>query len=105
MRRLRPWTKRCYSAVAAVATLLAWATPALAHGGLSGSQDVLSHYGVLVFLLAVVIVGAGVVAWVTLSPEPDEEDDDLLLADERAAPERAEDREAAHTRQGSGRGP
>ena len=47
--------------------------PAL-HGGVTGLQDVAQDYGVLIFLLAVVLIGAGVLAWVMLSPQEDEED-------------------------------
>ena len=44
------------------------ASPAAAHGGATGAADVLQDYGVLIFLLAVVLIGAGVLAWVLLSP-------------------------------------
>ena len=53
---------------------LALATPALAHGEVTGVQDVVQDYGVLLFLVATVLIGAGVLAWVTFSPQPDEED-------------------------------
>ncbi|MGI8424808.1 MAG: hypothetical protein ACR2NO_11990 [Chloroflexota bacterium] len=49
--------------------------PAL-HGGVTGVQDVVQDYGVLLFLVAVVLIGAGVLAWVMLSPQPDEEEAD-----------------------------
>jgi hypothetical protein len=52
------------------------AAPAAAHGGVTGAQDVLQDYGVLVFLIAVVLIGAGVIAWVSLSPEPPPSRDD-----------------------------
>jgi hypothetical protein len=45
-------------------------TPARAHGGVTGVQDMVQDYGVLLFLVAVVLIGAGVVTWVSLSPEP-----------------------------------
>ena len=48
--------------------------PAL-HGGVTGLQDVVQDYGVLVFLVAVVLIGAGVLAWVMLTPQTDEEDE------------------------------
>jgi hypothetical protein len=54
---------------------LALATPALAHGEVTGVQDVVQDYGVLLFLVATVLIGAGVLAWVTFSPQPDEEDE------------------------------
>ena len=47
--------------------------PAL-HGGVTGLQDVVQDYGVLVFLVAVVLIGAGVLAWVMLTPQTDEEE-------------------------------
>jgi hypothetical protein len=49
------------------------ATPAMAHGEVTGVQDVVQDYGVLLFLVATVLIGAGVLAWVTFSPQPDEE--------------------------------
>jgi hypothetical protein len=54
---------------------LALATPALAHGEVTGVQDVVQDYGVLLFLVATVLIGAGVLAWVTFSPQPDEEEE------------------------------
>jgi hypothetical protein len=65
-------------AVALLAAALAAAVPgiAFAHGGITGTQDVVQDYGVLIFLLGVVLVGAGVVAWVLRSPDPDEEGGD-----------------------------
>lgn len=48
---------------------------ALAHGGVTGAQDIMQDYGVLLFLAGIVLVGAGVVAWVVLAPaEADSED-------------------------------
>jgi hypothetical protein len=61
---------------AAPAALVAFAgTPlrVLAHGGVTGTKDLVQDYGVLVFLVAVVLVGAGVVAWVTRVPPADDE--------------------------------
>ena len=54
------------------------ATPgrALAHGGVTGTQDIVQDYGVLVFLLAVVLIGAGVVAWVVRTPPGEDEEDE-----------------------------
>jgi ABC-type uncharacterized transport system permease subunit len=40
---------------------LALATPALAHGEVTGVQDVVQDYGVLLFLVATVLIGAAVV--------------------------------------------
>jgi hypothetical protein len=56
--------------LAAIACRLVLAAPAAAHGGVTGVQDLVQDYGVLVFLVAIVLVGAGVVTWVALSPEP-----------------------------------
>jgi len=57
----------------AVAVLTAgWPGAVLAHGGITGTRDVVQDYGVLVFLVAVVLIGAGVVAWVLRAgPEDD----------------------------------
>jgi hypothetical protein len=44
------------------------------HGGVTGLQDVVQDYGVLVFLLAVLLIGAGVLVWVMLSPQTDEDE-------------------------------
>ena len=64
-------------ALACAMTLLALAPGrGLAHGGVTGMQDVVQDYGVLVFLAAVVLIGAGVLAWVMLSPQPDETGDE-----------------------------
>ncbi len=65
------------SALPLALTALA-ATPAraLAHGGVTGTQDVVQDYGVLVFLLAVVLIGAGVVAWVVRAPSGEDEEDE-----------------------------
>ena len=43
---------------------------AAAHGGVTGPGDVVQDYGVLVFLLAVVLIGAAVVLWVLRAPVP-----------------------------------
>jgi hypothetical protein len=69
------------AAQSAAASILAFtlsvalATPALAHGGITGTQDVLQDYGVMLFLLAIVLIGAGVLAWVMLSPGPESEEE------------------------------
>jgi hypothetical protein len=55
---------------------LAWATTAAAHGNVTGTQDIVQDYGVLIFLGVVVLVGAALVAWLSLSPEPGEEEAD-----------------------------
>src|SRR5574341_603676 len=68
----RHFPARCaLAAGAAASAMLSAARPALAHGGATGAQDVLQDYGVLIFLVAVVLIGAGVLAWVTLSPPPE----------------------------------
>lgn len=56
-------------------TLLAAPRVALAHGGVTGVQDVVQDYGVFIFLIAVVLIGAGVLAWVMLSPQEDAADE------------------------------
>ena len=48
---------------------------AFAHGGVTGMQDVVQDYGVLIFLLAVVLIGAGVLTWVMLSPQEAESEE------------------------------
>jgi hypothetical protein len=60
----------------ALAALAATPGQALAHGGVTGTRDVVQDYGVLVFLLAVVLIGAGVVAWVVRAPEGEDEEDE-----------------------------
>jgi hypothetical protein len=60
----------------ALAVLVATPGRALAHGGVTGTADVVQHYGVLVFLLAVVLIGAGVVAWVVKTPPGEDEEDE-----------------------------
>ncbi len=61
-------------AVLAAPVAALWPTVASAHGGVTGTQDLLQDYGVLGFLLAVVLLGAGVVAWVLRAPpEPFDE--------------------------------
>ena len=47
----------------------------LEHGGVTGLQDAAQDYGVLIFLLAVVLIGAGVLAWVMLSPQTEDEEE------------------------------
>ena len=59
-----------------LALLLGLPQPALAHGEVTGVQDVIQDYGVLLFLSATVLIGAGVLAWVTFSPQPDEEEEE-----------------------------
>jgi hypothetical protein len=59
-----------------LALLLGFPLPALAHGEVTGVQDVIQDYGVLLFLSATVLIGAGVLAWVTFSPQPDEDVED-----------------------------
>src|SRR5688572_21221715 len=59
-----------WSTVPAVAASLA---PML-HGGVTGLQDVAQDYGVLLFLVAIVLIGAGVLAWVMLTPQADEDE-------------------------------
>jgi hypothetical protein len=68
--------RRTIGAGWALFALLALATPAAAHGGVTGPQDAVQHYGVLLFLVATVLIGVGVLAWVTFSPQADEDEDE-----------------------------
>ena len=56
----------------AAALLAAGPRAALAHGAVTGAQDLVQDNLVLLFLLGVVLIGAGVLAWVMLSPQPDD---------------------------------
>ena len=67
-------TRRATAALLAVCAHVLVAGPAGAHGGVTGAQDVLQDYGVLIFLLAVVLIGAGVLTWVLLAPQPEVQD-------------------------------
>jgi hypothetical protein len=67
--------RRAFGAACATLLTLVIAAPASAHGEVTGVQDVVQDYGVLLFLVAVVLIGAGVLAWVTFSPQPDEDED------------------------------
>ena len=60
---------RLAGGVSGAALALMAAAPVAAHGGATGAADVLQDYGVLLFVLAVVLVGAGVLAWVLLTPQ------------------------------------
>ncbi len=55
-----------------VAVALVAASPKVstAHGGVTGAQDLVQDYGLLLFLVAVILVGAGVLVWVLLAPMP-----------------------------------
>lgn len=59
----------------ALAMSLVPGAAALAHGEITGMQDVVQDYGVLLFLVATILIGAGVLAWVTFSPQADEADE------------------------------
>ncbi|HEX2036107.1 MAG TPA: hypothetical protein VHS99_18150 [Chloroflexota bacterium] len=72
--------------IGAVLLCLATATPVAAHGEVSGVQDVVQDYGVLVFLVATVLIGAGVLAWVTFSPQAGDEDETDDPAEPASAP-------------------
>jgi hypothetical protein len=69
-----PTLRRVLIAAGVLALLLGLPQSALAHGEVTGVQDVIQDYGVLLFLSATVLIGAGVLAWVTFSPQPDEEE-------------------------------
>jgi hypothetical protein len=79
-RTVRSTVRRALIAAGVTALLLAillgLPLPALAHGEVTGVQDVIQDYGVLLFLSATVLIGAGVLAWVTFSPQPDEDEDE-----------------------------
>ncbi|MDQ3702741.1 MAG: hypothetical protein M3442_17725 [Chloroflexota bacterium] len=67
---------RCaLSVLWAMAMALLPGAAALAHGEITGVQDVVQDYGVLLFLAATILIGAGVLAWVTFSPQADEADE------------------------------
>jgi hypothetical protein len=72
-RAVRRSVRRSIGAAWALLAPLALATPVAAHGGVTGPQDVVQDYGVLLFLVA---IGVGVLAWVTFSPQADEDDED-----------------------------
>ncbi len=57
------------------------------HGGITGVQDVVQDYGALLFLAAVVMIGAGVLVWVLLSPQPEDDDGGELRPAEAAEKE------------------
>lgn len=57
------------AATLAAALLLALPLPALAHGDAAGARHFVEDYAVLLFLVAVVLVGAGVLVWVMLAPQ------------------------------------
>ena len=59
----------------AVALLSACPKVATAHGGVTGAQDLVQDYGLLLFLVAVILVGAGVLVWVLVAPMPLETDE------------------------------
>ena len=69
-----PTLRRVLIGAGVLALLLGLPQPALAHGEVTGVQDVIQDYGVLLFLSATVLIGAGVLAWVTVSTQPDEEE-------------------------------
>ncbi len=56
--------RRTAAALLATGAHALLAGSAAAHGGVTGARDVLEDYGVLIFLLAVVLIGAGVLTWV-----------------------------------------
>lgn len=68
MRWLARWLVRAVAVFVALIICLMVTTPAAAHGGVTGAQDMIQDYGVLLFLVAVVLIGAGVLVWVMLSP-------------------------------------
>lgn len=72
--------RRILGVVSAAFWVLVAATPVRAHGGVTGPQDVVQDYGVLLFLLATVLIGAGVLAWAAFSPSRDEEVNEEALA-------------------------
>jgi hypothetical protein len=65
--------RRVASVLTGTVAGLVSAAPVAAHGGVTGVQDVVQDYGVLLFLLAVVLIGAGVLTWVMLAPQAEEE--------------------------------
>jgi hypothetical protein len=86
---VRRTVRRALIAGGVTALLLGFPLPALAHGEVTGVQDVIQDYGVLLFLSATVLIGAGVLAWVTFSPQPDEDEEGA----ETGEPQEREERE------------
>ncbi len=75
MERCRKGRHRTHALVAlhvVLVCLFLVATPVQAHGEITGAQDIVQDYGVLLFLAATILIGAGVLAWVTFAPQPDE---------------------------------
>jgi hypothetical protein len=82
-----PTLRRVLIGAGVLVLLLGLPQPALAHGEVTGVQDVIQDYGVLLFLSATVLIGAGVLAWVTFSPQPDEEEEEPDPLDAPAEPQ------------------
>lgn len=81
MAMLLSQTRGLKSAGLVAVTLLA-ASPKVstAHGGVTGAQDLVQDYGLLLFLVAVILVGAGVLVWVLLAPMPlDTDEPDVAI--------------------------
>jgi hypothetical protein len=69
------WLVSFFVAVFLLNTL--WVGKALADGGsITGPSDLASHWGTPIFLLSIVIVGAGVLVWVLQWTPPEEEEDE-----------------------------
>lgn len=62
--------QRSLSVLSAALLVCLTAAPAAAHGGATGAQDFLQDYGVFIFLAAVLLIGAGVIGWVMVTPKP-----------------------------------
>ncbi len=75
--KTRRFVQACgLKSAAFVAGLFLTASPRIssAHGGATGVQDVVQDYGLLAFLIAVILIGAGVLVWVMLAPTPPDTD-------------------------------
>ncbi|HEX2187223.1 MAG TPA: hypothetical protein VHN78_17160 [Chloroflexota bacterium] len=98
-RRHLHWLRRtAFHLIGAVLLCLGTATPAAAHGEVTGVQDVVQDYGVLVFLVATVLIGAGVLAWVTFSPQDGDGDETDDAAEPADAPQRLRDSDLQEAR-------
>lgn len=58
---------------------------ASAHGGVTGAQDFMQDYALLLFLLAVILIGAGVLVWVLIAPMPLDADGTDVASESRFA--------------------
>ncbi len=81
IRRLRQ--RRGLKSAGLAALVLITSSPriAIAHGGVTGAQDLFQDYGLLLFLVAVILIGAGVLVWVLLAAKPHDSDEPDVAID------------------------